>query len=66
MCISVAHRFTETTANLIAHMLSVDRKWLHPLPMNTPVDIPKTGGVKVTLIDANHCMVFVPSSRELF
>ncbi|KAL5512893.1 PSO2 [Sanghuangporus vaninii] len=46
---------SETTANLIVHMLSVDRKWLHPLPMNTPVEIPKTGGVKVTLIDANHC-----------
>ncbi|KAL5492089.1 PSO2 [Sanghuangporus weigelae] len=46
---------SETTANLIVHMLSVERKWLHPLPMNTPVEIPKTGGVKVTLIDANHC-----------
>lgn len=47
--------FSETTANLIVHMLSVDRKWVRPLPMNIPVVIPDTGGVQVTLIDANHC-----------
>ncbi|KAF4593193.1 hypothetical protein EYR38_008905 [Pleurotus pulmonarius] len=45
----------EGTANLIIHMLSVDRKWVHPLPMDTPVVIPNTGGVSVTLIEANHC-----------
>ena len=46
---------SETTANLIERMLSVDRKWLNPLPMDVPIEIPDTGGVKVTLIDANHC-----------
>ncbi|GLB41851.1 putative DNA repair metallo-beta-lactamase [Lyophyllum shimeji] len=46
---------SEGTANLIIHMLSVDRKWVHPLPMDTPTLIPNTGGVHVTLIEANHC-----------
>ncbi|KAI5119128.1 hypothetical protein M0805_005734 [Coniferiporia weirii] len=46
---------SETTANLIVHMLSVDRKWICPLPMDVPTEIPNTGGVKVTLMDANHC-----------
>ncbi|KAA1469052.1 DRMBL-domain-containing protein [Dentipellis sp. KUC8613] len=46
---------SEGTANLIIHMLSVDRKWVHPLPMDVPTTIPNTGGVKVTLIEANHC-----------
>ena len=50
-----------TTANLIVHMLAVDRKWIHPLPMNTPVEVPNTGGVKVTLIDANHCEFYIQS-----
>lgn len=45
----------EGTANLIIHMLSVDRKWVHPLPMDVPTIIPNTGGVTVTLIEANHC-----------
>jgi DNA cross-link repair 1A protein len=36
-------------------MLSVDKKWVHPLPMDIPTEIPDTGGVKVTLMDANHC-----------
>ncbi|KAF7983348.1 hypothetical protein HWV62_22317 [Athelia sp. TMB] len=46
---------SEGTANLIIHMLSVDPKWVHPLPMDVPTVIPNTGGVKVTLIEANHC-----------
>ncbi|KAF8074931.1 beta-lactamase-like protein [Lyophyllum atratum] len=46
---------SEGTANLIIHMLSVDRKWVHPLPMDVPTVIPNTGGVHVTLIEANHC-----------
>ncbi|RXW23969.1 hypothetical protein EST38_g1861 [Candolleomyces aberdarensis] len=46
---------SEGTANLIIHMLSVDKKWVHPLPMDTPTVIPNTGGVQVTLIEANHC-----------
>ena len=47
--------YVETTANLIMHMLSVDKKWIRPLPMDTPIEVPDSGGVKVTLIDANHC-----------
>jgi DNA cross-link repair 1A protein len=36
-------------------MLSVDKKWVHPLPMDVATEIPDTGGVRVTTIDANHC-----------
>ena len=46
---------SEGTANLIIHMLSVDKKWVHPLPMDVPTIIPDAGGVRVTLIEANHC-----------
>lgn len=46
---------SECTANLIIHMLAVDRKWVHPLPMDVPTVIPNTSGVTVTLIEANHC-----------
>lgn len=46
---------SEVTANLVIHMLSVDPKWVHALPMDTPMSIPDTGGVVVTLIEANHC-----------
>ncbi|KAF5355291.1 hypothetical protein D9758_006106 [Tetrapyrgos nigripes] len=46
---------SEGTANLIIHMLRVERKWVHPLPMDVPTLIPDTGGVHVTLIEANHC-----------
>ena len=46
---------SEGTANLIIHMLSVDKKWVRPLPMDTPSLIPNTNGVTVTLIEANHC-----------
>lgn len=46
---------SECTANLIVHMLAVDRKWVYPLPMDVPTVVPNTGGVTVTLIEANHC-----------
>ncbi|KAF9525372.1 DNA repair metallo-beta-lactamase-domain-containing protein [Crepidotus variabilis] len=46
---------SEGTANLIIHMLSVDKKWVKPLPMDVPTLIPNTNGVSVTLIEANHC-----------
>ena len=36
-------------------MLSVDKKWVRPLPMDTPTIVPDTNGVQVTLIEANHC-----------
>lgn len=44
-----------STANLIKHMLGVAPEWVHGLPMDVPTVIPETGGVTVTLIDANHC-----------
>ncbi|TFK74979.1 DRMBL-domain-containing protein [Pluteus cervinus] len=46
---------SEGTANLIEHMLNVDKKWVHRLPMDIPTPIFNTGGVSVTLIEANHC-----------
>lgn len=46
---------SEGTANLIVHMLCVDRQWVCPLPMDVPTLVPDTGGVCVTLIEANHC-----------
>ncbi|TBU40981.1 DRMBL-domain-containing protein [Dichomitus squalens] len=46
---------SEGTANLIIHMLGVDPKWVHALPMDVATTIPNTGGVQVTLIEANHC-----------
>lgn len=46
---------SEDTANLIILMLKVDPKWVCPLPMNETSLIPDTGGVSVTLIEANHC-----------
>lgn len=36
-------------------MLGVDRQWVCPLPMDVPTLVPDTGGVCVTLIEANHC-----------
>ncbi|KZS90720.1 DRMBL-domain-containing protein [Sistotremastrum niveocremeum HHB9708] len=44
-----------TTANLIIHMLDVDPKWVHPLPNNVKTLVPDSGGVSVTVIEANHC-----------
>ncbi|KZT25277.1 DRMBL-domain-containing protein [Neolentinus lepideus HHB14362 ss-1] len=46
---------SEGTANLIIHMLDVDPKWVHSLPLDVPSVIPNTGGVQVTPIEANHC-----------
>ena len=44
------------TANLVHEQLGVDRKWLHPLPMNTPNIVESQGkAITVTLLDANHC-----------
>lgn len=58
-CLSVLNLklCVEGTANLIIHMLSVDPKWVLPLPMNVPTLVPRSGGVTVTLIDANHCKI---------
>ncbi|KAL1412094.1 DNA cross-link repair protein PSO2/SNM1 [Vanrija albida] len=46
---------SQTTANLIVHMLGVERQWVHALPDDEEYEIPNTGGVKVTNIEANHC-----------
>ncbi|EUC64525.1 DNA cross-link repair protein pso2/snm1 [Rhizoctonia solani AG-3 Rhs1AP] len=56
-----------TTGNLIKHIRGVDPKWVKPLPENKAIEIPDTGGVTVTLIDANHCpgsSLFVFSGRQ--
>ena len=39
-------------------MLGVDPKWVHALPLDVPTTVPDTGGVQVTLIEANHCTFF--------
>ncbi|KAK6908877.1 hypothetical protein I203_102882 [Kwoniella mangroviensis CBS 8507] len=46
---------SETTANLIVHMLGVEPKWVHGLPDDVPFEMPNTGGVTVTPMEANHC-----------
>ncbi|CAO1639091.1 unnamed protein product [Sympodiomycopsis kandeliae] len=46
---------THTTANLIASSLRVPEAFLHPLPLDEEHEIPNSGGVKVTLLAANHC-----------
>ncbi|KAL7534648.1 hypothetical protein ACHAXR_006011 [Thalassiosira sp. AJA248-18] len=44
------------TANLVHQQLGVDKRYLHPIPMNTPTVIASRGKpVTVTLLDANHC-----------
>jgi len=44
------------TASLVSQQLGVDKKYIHPLPMNTPtLIVSKNKTVTVTLIDANHC-----------
>lgn len=44
------------TATLVSQQLGTDKKYLHPLPMNTPTIIASRGKpVTVTLLDANHC-----------
>ncbi|PWN92906.1 DRMBL-domain-containing protein [Acaromyces ingoldii] len=44
-----------TTANLVRSSLRVQDIHVEPLPMNETITIPRTNGVKVTLLDANHC-----------
>eukprot|EP00579_Thalassiosira_antarctica_P031049 CAMPEP_0202032200 /NCGR_PEP_ID=MMETSP0905-20130828/65400_1 /ASSEMBLY_ACC=CAM_ASM_000554 /TAXON_ID=420261 /ORGANISM="Thalassiosira antarctica, Strain CCMP982" /LENGTH=983 /DNA_ID=CAMNT_0048596055 /DNA_START=87 /DNA_END=3037 /DNA_ORIENTATION=+ len=45
-----------STANLVHQQLGVDKRYLHPLPMNTPTVIAsKDKPVTVTLLNANHC-----------
>jgi len=44
------------TANLVHQQLGVDKRYLHPIPINTPTVIASKGKpVTVTLLNANHC-----------
>ncbi|KAL7521278.1 hypothetical protein ACHAWX_005956 [Stephanocyclus meneghinianus] len=44
------------TANLVHQQLGVEKRFLHPLPMNTPIVLAsKDKPITVTLLDANHC-----------
>lgn len=44
------------TANLVHQQLRVEKKYLHPIPLNTPTAIASKGkSIIVTLFDANHC-----------
>jgi DNA cross-link repair 1A protein len=44
------------TASLVSQQLRVDKKHIHPLPMNTPTVVESRGkAITVTLLDANHC-----------
>ncbi|KAI5309216.1 hypothetical protein KEM55_003781, partial [Ascosphaera atra] len=46
---------SKVTANLVVQQLGVNRKWVKPLPFDETVEVPHTGGAKVTMITANHC-----------
>ncbi|KAL4892511.1 DNA repair metallo-beta-lactamase-domain-containing protein [Aspergillus ambiguus] len=43
------------TANLVRQQLKVDARWLVGLEFEKKTEVPGTGGVQVTLIEANHC-----------
>lgn len=45
---------SQVTANLVKQELGVDRRYVHPLPMNELYPIPNSN-VTIALIDANHC-----------
>ncbi|KAJ5900112.1 hypothetical protein N7495_004856 [Penicillium taxi] len=46
---------SKATANLVRQQLRVDPKWLVDLEFETSCEVPDTGGVRVTMIPANHC-----------
>ncbi|KAL2817171.1 DNA repair metallo-beta-lactamase-domain-containing protein [Aspergillus granulosus] len=46
---------SKATANLVRQQLKVDPKWLVELEFETKTEVPNTGGVQVTMIEANHC-----------
>ncbi|XP_066278327.1 uncharacterized protein [Branchiostoma lanceolatum] len=43
---------SKVTCNLVKKKIRVADRYLHPLPLDTPCDVE---GVKVTLLEANHC-----------
>ncbi|KAL5002984.1 cytochrome P450-domain-containing protein [Aspergillus recurvatus] len=46
---------SRATANLVRQQLRVDPKWVVDLEFETKTEVPGTGGVQVTMIEANHC-----------
>ncbi|KAE8234279.1 hypothetical protein CF326_g677 [Tilletia indica] len=46
---------SRTTCDLVKAQLGVHAKWVRELPMEKKTLIDDTGGVYVTLLDANHC-----------
>ncbi|BCS30055.1 DNA cross-link repair protein PSO2 [Aspergillus puulaauensis] len=43
------------TGNLVRQQLKVDPKWIVDLEFEKKTEVPGTGGVQVTMIEANHC-----------
>lgn len=46
---------SKVTANLVRQQLRVDPKWVVDLEFEKKTEIPRTEGVHVTMIPANHC-----------
>ena len=46
---------SKVTANLVRQQLRVDPKWVVDLEFEKKTEVPKTEGVFVTMIPANHC-----------
>ena len=46
---------SHVTANLVRQQLRVDPKWVVDLDWDSGVEVPRTQGVRVTMIPANHC-----------
>ncbi|KAL2838929.1 DNA repair metallo-beta-lactamase-domain-containing protein [Aspergillus pseudodeflectus] len=46
---------SKATANLVRQQLKVDPKWLVDLEFEKKTEVPDTGGVQVTMMEANHC-----------
>ncbi|KAI4175280.1 MAG: hypothetical protein LQ343_001816 [Gyalolechia ehrenbergii] len=46
---------SRVTANLVRRQLRVDPKWVVDLEFGQKVEVPRTQGVHVTMIPANHC-----------
>ncbi|KAJ5844758.1 hypothetical protein N7534_008427 [Penicillium rubens] len=43
------------TANLVRQQLRVDPKWIIDVDFESTTEVPETGGVRVTMLHANHC-----------
>ncbi|KAB1271306.1 DNA cross-link repair 1A protein [Camelus dromedarius] len=49
---SLAHPVLQITGNLVKSKLRVQEQYIHPLPIDTECIV---NGVKIVLLDANHC-----------